>query len=167
MIGLLPILARWRSGLGIAGALAFLMLALAANHYRHAYHTEKAAYAAFKASAAQAAVQATKDQMAVIRLPAILSKDIAEKSSEQAPSYYADVRAAAERMRKDSPRCPSAASLPGADHAAPVNDGPGVDPGMVSITADAYQHYNDNTARLAKVRQDALELIAAGAAKSE
>lgn len=36
------LLTRWRTGLGIAGALAFIALALAANHYRHAYHAEKA-----------------------------------------------------------------------------------------------------------------------------
>lgn len=166
MIGLLPILARWRLGLSIFGALAFLGLALAANHYRHAYHAEKARYAALVASVKANTAKAALDQQAVNHAPAAASQAIAEKSNAQAPSYYADVRAAAERMRRDSPSCTVAASVPGTDHAAPVNDGPGVDANMVSITAEEYQHYNENTARLAKVRQDALELIAAGAAKA-
>lgn len=59
MIGLLPILARWKLGLSLFGALAFLGLALAANHYRHAYHAEKALRQADRASYAQAQAEAT------------------------------------------------------------------------------------------------------------
>jgi len=143
-------------------ALAFALLA--AWHFHSRLLAVHAEFDTFVAQTERASKEVTARQIAAVRLPAILSKAIAEKSNAQAPSYYADVRAAAERMRKDSPRCPRVADLPRADHAAPVDDGPGVGTKLVSITVDEYQHYTDNTARLAKVRQDALALISSGAA---
>ena len=125
------------------------------------------ALATFKAETVAASAKATANQVAVNRAPAILSRVIAERSNNEAPAYYAAVRAAADRVRVVRQSCSSAADLPGANHSAPLNDGPGLDPLMVSVPADEYNHFVDNTARLAKVRQDALDLIAAGVAVGE
>lgn len=97
MIGLLPILARWRLGLGIAGALAFIGLALAANHYRHAYHAEiarrKAQEAAYVAAQAEASLIAKRALDAT-------EAQYRSKANEADQSYHAqlvDARAAAAR----------------------------------------------------------------------
>lgn len=166
MIGLLPILARWKWGIGIAGALAFLGLALAANHYRHAYHAEIARYAALVASVDAQRKQATLDQQAVNHAPAAKSQAIAEKSDAQAPAYYAAVRTAAERMRRDSPRCPSPASVLGTDHAAPVDDGPADTSIMVARPKADDDLILAAAARGAQMHADAEALIAAGVAKA-
>lgn len=119
---------------------------------------------AFKAETVAAQAKATANQVAVNHVPAILSKAVSERSNNEAPAYYAAVRAAADRVRVVRQSCSSAADLPGANHSAPLNDGPGLDPLMVSVPADEYNHFVDNTARLAKVRQDAQTLIVAGVA---
>lgn len=162
------ILTRWRFGLGIFGALAFLGLTLAAHHYRHAYHAEKARYAALVASVKASAVKAALDQQAANHAPAAASQAIAEKSDEQAPAYYAAARAAADahRVRADSPRCTVAANLPGADHAAPVNDGPAASPDMVSRPKTDDDLLVAAAGRAAQMHADAEALIAAGVAKA-
>ena len=98
MIGLLPILARWRLGLGIAGALVFLGITLAASwHYRHAYHAEQALRAADKAAYVAAQVQA-----ALIAQRALEAKETEYRSKATAAdqafqSQLADARGAADR----------------------------------------------------------------------
>lgn len=95
MIGLL--LARWRVGLGLFGALAFLGLALAANHYRHAYHAEKALRKADRAS-----YVAAQSEAALIAKRALDAAEAryAHKAMEADLAYQtdlADARSAADR----------------------------------------------------------------------
>ena len=97
MIGLLPILARWKAGLGIFAGLAFLGLALAVNHYRHAYHAEKALRATDKAN--YMAAQAEAALIAQRALQATEAK-YAAHAREQDHAYevaLADARSAADR----------------------------------------------------------------------
>lgn len=86
MIGLLPILGRWKLGLGIAGALAFLGLALAANHYRHAYYAEKTLRKADRSAYETAQAQASERAQA-----ALISAEhkYKEKAYEAQQSYQA------------------------------------------------------------------------------
>ena len=65
---------------------------------------------------------------------------------------------------RDDARCPVAADLPGADHAATLDDGPGGAPDMVAVSAADLAILTDNSTRLAKVQADAAALIAAGVA---
>ena len=124
-----------------------------------------AACRAFKAEVKTATKQATIAQQAVNHVPAAKSQAIAEKSDAQAPAYYASVRAAADRVRVNSPRCTVAASVPRADNPPALNDGP-ADPTRVVPEAD-YNQLVDAAARAAQMHADAEALIAAGVAKSE
>jgi hypothetical protein len=162
MISLL--LTRWRFGIGLAAALALAGLIGALAHYRHAYHAEQARYAALVASVEAQRVQATKDQQVANHALAAASQTIAEKSNAQAPAYYADVRAAALRMRADNSSCSSPASVPGTDHAAPVDDGSAPAPGMVSRPQADDDLLVAAAARAAQMHADAEALIASGAA---
>lgn len=86
MIGLL--LTRWKVGLGLFGALAFLGLALAANHYRRAYHTEIARRKAQEAAyVAAQAIAAQKAQAAL----AATEAEYRSKANEADQSYRAEL----------------------------------------------------------------------------
>jgi hypothetical protein len=67
MIGLLPILARWRFGLSIAAAVAVFGLIVASWHYRNAYHAEKALRRADRALYVQAQAEAARIAQEALR----------------------------------------------------------------------------------------------------
>ena len=137
--------------LGVALLLCWHLLERG-NRYRDKYAAVIAAQA-----------KAGERQAEVLQRPAILSKAIAEKSNVDAEAYYAAGRRAglAYRMRPEA-HCPRAADLPGTDRAAQVDDGPGVAPGMVALSAADFDLLTGNSLRLAKVREDAAALIEAG-----
>lgn len=155
-----------RHRIPIALAAALLGLTLASWHYRSAYHAERALRQALIASVRAASAQAAIDQRAAIRAPAAKSEAIARNSDAQAPAYYADVRAAAERMRKDGPRCPGPAVLPAADHHAPVDDRSAAASGLVSRPKADDDLIVAAAGRAAQMHADAESLIAAGVAKA-
>ena len=165
MVGLLPILQRWRFGIGLFAALAFVGLGLAARHYRHAYRAEVSQRLADRERYADAQAVAAANQAQANHTPAILSKVIAEKSHAEAPAYYDRVRAASERVRKDGPSCPVAADLPGADHPAEVVHGP--DPATRVVPAAEFDQLSNAAARASQMRADAQAMIAAGIAVSD
>ena len=155
-----------RHRIPIALAAALVGLTLASWHYRSAYHAEKALRQALIASVQAASAQAAIDQQAANRVPAILSKVIAENSDAQSPAYYADVRAAAERMRKDGPRCPGPAGVPAADYPAPIDDGSAHAASVVSRPKADDDLIVAAAGRAAQMHADAEALIAAGVAKA-
>lgn len=125
MIGLLPILTRWRFGLGIAGALAFLGLALAANHYRHAYHAEKALRKADRASYAQAQAEAALLAQRALDAVEARYRRQADEADRSYQTRLADARSSTDafidRMRVKAAACPASTTpAPAADHAASV-----------------------------------------------
>lgn len=124
VIGLL--LTRWKVGLGIFGALAFIGLALAANHYRHAYHAEKALRKADRAAYVAAQVQATERAQAAL---AATEAEYRSKANEANLSYRAELaeaRTLADRfIARNRVRVPAASPASGTvatakDHAAGV-----------------------------------------------
>ena len=142
MITLLPLLSRWRWGLGIAGSLAFLGLALAANHYRHAYHAEKALRQADRA--AYGAAQAEAALIAQRALGATEAK-YRTKANEADQSYRADLadaRAAADRyIAAHRVRNQAAARDASGALASAADRGPGV---PASLPADAFVAVSDS-----------------------
>jgi len=109
MIGLLPILARWRFGLGIAGALAVFGLIAASWHYRHAYHAEQALRAADKAAYVNAQAQAQAKALAALQATEAAYRSKADASEQTYRSKLADARGLADsyialhRVRVETP----------------------------------------------------------------
>lgn len=157
MIGLLPILARWRLGLGIFGALAFLGLALAANHYRHAYHAEKALRAADKANYIAAQAEAANIAQAALRAQ---EAKYQANAMEAHLAYQTDLnraRAAASayigRMRVSAPQGAASNSTSGPEGSGSTGgERPGAPPFMVAVSASDVDICTENTARLDAVR---------------
>ncbi len=123
MISLL--LTRWKWGLGIFGALAFLGIALAANHYRHAYHAEKALRkadrAAYVAAQTEAALIAQRDLLAT----EVHYRRQADEAVRNHNAGLADARSRTDaylaRMRTKAAACPaSSAPASAEDHGAAV-----------------------------------------------
>lgn len=122
----------------------------------------------------RAGAQAAKDQAAVNHRPAAISAAIAERTDHEADDYIAGAMAAARayadahRMRTASARGPGQADLPGADHPAPRDDRPGnpAELDAIAISKVDFDSCTINSARIAKVRDAAQELIAAGVAKA-
>ena len=97
MITPLPLLSRWRWGLGIAGALAFLGLALAASHYRHAYHAEKALRKADRAAYAAAQSEATVIAKRALDAAEARYRSKANEADQAFQSKLADARRSADQ----------------------------------------------------------------------
>ncbi|MEI6644076.1 MAG: hypothetical protein WCL10_18805 [Novosphingobium sp.] len=95
MIGLLPILARWRVGLSIAGALAVFGLIVASWHYRHAYHAEKALRKADRAAYAAAQSEATVIAKRALDAAEARYKRNADNADQAFQSKLADARRSA------------------------------------------------------------------------
>lgn len=165
MIGLLPILARWRLGLGIAGALAFLGLALAANHYRHAYQAEKALRAADRAAYTQAQAQAALDaeRAAKARQDKITAHTIQiEDERNDLQARFADLAAryrAANRVRVTAAQG-AASVLPAAaeDHSTGLRSPASEASDMVAITGDDFNRCTVIAGDYVKLREWALGL---------
>ena len=140
------------------------VVSLLAWHWHSRLIDVHAEFDAFQRKTEAQSKQAETNQAAVNHVPAILSKVIAEKSNDQAPAYYDAVHVAAERMRKDGPRCPIAASVPGTDSAPEVIHGPDPAADMVSRPRAEDDLIVNAAGRAAQMHADALELIANGAA---
>ena len=134
MIGLLPILARWKAGIGIAAIIGLFGLALAANHYRHAYHAEKALRKAQEAAYVAAQAIATQKAQAALVAAEAHYRSKANEADKSYRAGLADARAAADaytaahRVRAASGRAASTTVASAEDH------GPGV---PASLPADA------------------------------
>lgn len=107
MIGLL--LTRWKLGLGLFGALAFLGLALAVNHYRHAYHAEKALRQADRAAYVTAQAEATLIAKRALEAAEARYQEKARAADQKTVLAVAAADAAtadyARRMRIKAPSC--------------------------------------------------------------
>ena len=126
----------------------------------------------------RAARQAARDQAAVNHRPAAISAEIAERTDHEADDYISGAMAAARayadahRVRTASAGGAVRADLPGADHPAPRDDRPGdaaeldAAADLIAITRANFDSCTINSARIAKVRDAAQELIAAGVAKA-
>lgn len=137
------------------------------------------ALADLKAQIKAAQPKAAAAQAAVNHEPAARSAAIAKASYHDAQGYYEKVRAAAAvyaaahrvaGLRASAGTAHGGAShadLPGADHAAKVDDGPGGSAGMVAVSKPDFDKLTNAAGRLAKVHQDAQSLIAAGAAVAD
>ena len=160
MIGLL--LTRWKVPLGITGALAFFGLALAANHYRHAYHAEKALRKADRAAVALAQTEAAHLAQRALEAAEARYKDKANAADDKAALAVSAARAAtadyAGRMRVKAPSCASSAAV-----AASQSDGarvPETVPAdtLVAVSDADLQACGVNTATLLQAREWALSL---------
>ena len=94
MIGLLPILARWRLGIGVAGLLTALGLIVALSHYRSAYHAEQARRRTDKAVYAQAQTEAARIAQEALRAAESRSQTQARKADHEHEAQLADARSA-------------------------------------------------------------------------
>jgi hypothetical protein len=107
MIGLLPILARWKWGLGLAGVLALAGLVLALQHYRSAYYAEKVLRQAQEAAYANAQIIAADRAQAALRQQEHIYVTKARGIEHEYVAKMADARSAADayisRMRVKTP----------------------------------------------------------------
>lgn len=143
MIGLL--LTRWKVGLGLFGALAFLGLALAANHYRHAYHAEKALRKADRAAVAVAQSKAEAKAIADANArQAALQAHTAhiEDERNELQNRFADLAAryrAADRMRRQADQgAAGRVPAPAEDHSPGLRTTGAEAAELVGITADDF-----------------------------
>lgn len=150
-------------GLGVWGVIEHR----AAAKWEGAYHK-------LVTDTQRAAGQAAKDQAAVNHRPAAISAEIAERTDHEAGDYIAGAMAAARtyadahRVRPASARGPGHADLPGTDHPAPRDDGPGDAAKLdaIAISPADFDTCTINSGRLAKVYDASQELIAARVARA-
>ena len=161
MIGLL--LTRWKLGLGLFGALAFLGLALAVNHYRHAYHAEIARRKAQEAAYVAAQAIATQKAQAALAAKEAEYRSKANEADQSYRAELADARSladryiAAHRVRFNASGAPSGAVAAAEDHAAGVLQGMPARPGVVVSEHDV-QACTDAYVYAVKAREWALGL---------
>lgn len=122
------LLTRWKVPLGIAAALAFLGLALAANHYRHAYHAEKALRKADRAAYVAAQAEATLAAQRALEATEARYRRQADEADRNHHAGLADARSRTDaylaRMRTKAAACPaSSAPASAEDHGAGVPAG--------------------------------------------
>lgn len=158
-----PVL-KWVGNLKV-GPLIAAILGVLAFHFHARLLAVHAEFDTFRAQVKATAKQAETDQRAANHVPAILSEVIAKRSNDEAPAYYERVRAAAERVRIDSSRCPSPAGVPGTAGPAEVVHGP-AEPTRVVPEAE-FQQLTDAAARASQMHADAQAMIAAGIAVAE
>lgn len=161
MIGLL--LTRWKWGIGLFGALAFLGLALAANHYRHAYHAEKALRAADRAAYAQAQTQAAlnAERAAKARQDALTAHTIQiEDERNDLQARYAVLAAryrASNGVRREATSTPGIVSAPAEDHGTGLRP-PASEASLVAITGDDFDRCTVIAGDYVKLRDFVLKL---------
>jgi len=162
VIGLL--LTRWKWGLGLFGALAFLGLALAANHYRHAYHAEKALRKAQEAQYVAAQAIATQKAQAALVAVETAYRSKADEADKAFQSKLADARRSADayvslhRVR-GAFAGPSSGTVASAEsRGAGSADSASAATDMVAVTPGDIQVCTDNTLRLEAAQQWALSL---------
>lgn len=116
----------------------------------------------------EAQQQAEQAQIAANREPARKSEEIARKSNDQAPAYHAAVRRAADAAIVRAKACPvGAPDLPGADQALEGLHGPYSTSDLVSVAKPDYDQLTYAAGRAAQMHQEALDLIAGGAASGD
>ncbi len=160
MIGLL--LTRWKVPLGIFGALAFMGLALAAKHYRHAYHAEKALRKADHAAYVMAQAEASRIAKAALDHAEARYKEKARAADEKTVLAVAAADAAtadyARRMRIKTPACGTSAAVAEAKSgSARVPESLPTDT-LVAVSDADLQACAVNTATLLQAREWALSL---------
>lgn len=156
------LLTRWKVPLGIFAALAFMGLALAANHYRHAYHAEKALRQADRAAYVMAQAEASRLAKAALDRAEARYQEKARAADEKTALAVAAADAAtadyARRMRVKAPACaasePVAAAKSGS---ASVPQSLPAYPDILISDADL-QACSVNTATLLQAREWALSL---------
>ncbi len=165
MIGLLPILARWRLGLSLAAALALLGLIGALSHYRHAYHAEKALRAADRAMyvQAQAEAKAKAERDARARQAALQAHTVKiEDERNELQIRFADLAAryrAVNRVRGQTAQG-AAGIVPAAtqDHSPGLRAPTAEAAELVAITGDDFDRCTVTAGDYVKLREWALGL---------
>lgn len=157
------LLTRWKVPLGIFGALAFLGLALAAKHYRHAYHAEKALRQADRAAYIMAQAEASRIAKAALDHAEARYKEKARAADEKTFLAVAAADAAtadyARRMRIKAFACGTSAAVAEAPRYGPrFSERAGAASNMVAVTEDDLQVCTTNTIKLESAREWALGL---------
>jgi hypothetical protein len=160
MIGLLPILTRWRFGLSIAAAVAVFGLIVASWHYRSAYHAERALRRADRAAYTQAQVEATRIAYDALRAAETRSQIKAKEADHEHALALADARSATDRyITAHRVRGQTVAGVASGTVAisesggAQSADRPGASPDMVAVTAGDIDICTINTTRLEAARE--------------
>ena len=155
MIGLLPILTRWRLGLGLAGILAALGLIAALSHYRSAYHAERALRQDDREAYANAQTQAALIAQAALRAAETRSQIKAKETDHAHESILAKARAdaaryiAAHRLRGQAPQGAASPALASAESGgAQSADRSSGAAELVAVNAGDIDVCTINTARL-------------------
>lgn len=158
----------------IWAAIAICALAYAAWQFRRA-EDWAAKFRNLETDTRTASKQAATDQAAVNHRPAAASAAIAERTDHEADDYLSRAMAAARayadahRVQPAPARGPGHADLPGADLPASRDDGQGdaakLDAAdIIGISRADFDICTINSGRIAKVRDAAQALIAAGVA---
>lgn len=160
MIGLL--LTRWKWGLSIFAALAFMGLAFAANHYRHAYHAEKALRQADRAAYGMAQAEASRIAKAALNHAEARYKEKARAADEKTVLAVAAADTAtadyARRMRVKAPSCGASTAVAEAPRYGPRFSAPMPADTLVAVSDADLQACAVNTATLLQAREWALSL---------
>lgn len=125
MIGLLPILARWRLGLSLAAALALIGLIGALSHYRSAYHAERALRASDRAAYGSAQAEAQRRASDAVRATEARYVIQAKDADHDHETDLADARSAADafiarnRVRGQAARCHASGAVASAEDRSP------------------------------------------------
>lgn len=162
MIGLL--LTRWKWGLGLFGALAFLGVALAANHYRNAYRAEKALRKAQEASYRQVQAEQLAKALAdaKARQDALTTRTIKiEDERNDLQARYAVLAAryrASNGVRSQASQgATGIVSAPAEDHGTGLRP-PAPEASLVAITGDDFDRCTVIAGDYVKLREWALGL---------
>jgi glutathione S-transferase len=165
MIGLLPILARWRWGLGLAGGLAALGMIAATWHYRKAYHAEQALrkadhalYMQVQQQAWDLSQQAIADKEAEYNLKA-METDLAYRTTLADARSAADRYIASHRVRRQTTKG-TTGETPGSTegNSTESTDRSSAEAVMVAVSDSDILICTDNTKRLEAARDWALGL---------
>lgn len=163
MIALL--LTRWRFGLSIAAALAFLGLGLAARHYRHAYRVEHSLRLADRERYTTAQAEAARIAQQALRAAEAKYQRKADEADRQYTVALADAQSAAaryastHRVRTESTGGASGGTPASAQGGgAQSGIGPGETADMVAVTDGDLAICTENTTRLQAVHDWALGL---------
>lgn len=163
----------WQVYAVVGGVLAILFAwhAVYVSSFNKGYNVAWAHEQQMLTKVRKASQQALQAQIEANHRPAVISAQIAETSNVESKEYYERGRragieyAAAHRVRGEAGSAGGVASVPGTDQAAEKHDGSGQLADMVAVTRADFDTLTGNSLRLAKVHQDAAELIAAGVAE--
>lgn len=135
------LLTRWRFGLSLFAALAFIGVGFAAKHYRHAYHAEKSLREADRANYANAQAEAARIAQEALRATEARYKRNADHAQDEYAVALAGAKSAAlayasaHRVRFEADQ-----GSPGATSASAQGGGSGV---SASLSSDAFVAVSD------------------------